>query len=275
MVFSESALVIGDRLAAARKRGGLTQVELAVALGDRYNQQMISHVERGRSSLLVDGLVSVSKELSVSADYLVGLTEDPVPSDLVSIQQFEGITGARQGNVSLSKLERFPVSSNFLTNHKIDPHNARFIEVRGQSMYPTVPQGSVALVDKDRKWLKHNLIYLIVINAWTPNATYEIRRLRGEDSRDQQWHTDFYLDLKDAGWEFQDGELVLHGRGLQDGGTAWPANSWRRELWLDEMRASLILSRSASQIAPIPHGTNVRVEGQVRGLLHVFDDMGW
>ena len=275
MVFSESALMIGDRLAAARKRSGLTQVELAVALGDRYNQQMISHVERGRSSLLVDGLVNVAKELEVSTDYLLGLTEDPVPSELVSIHQVEGITDANQGNVGLSETARFPVSSAFLTKHEMNLRRTRFIEVRGQSMYPTLPRGAIALVDLDRgrNWLKHNLIYLIVVNQ----AVYQIRRLRGETREELEWHTDSFLDLKDAGWDFQNGELVHQGggRGFQDGGSIWPANSWRRELWLDEMRANILLSRSAAQIAPISHGPGVRVVGQVRGLLHVFDDMGW
>ena len=56
--------MIGDRLATARKKKGLTQIELAEALGGRYNQQMISHVERDRSTLRVDGLVNAAKVLT-------------------------------------------------------------------------------------------------------------------------------------------------------------------------------------------------------------------
>ena len=72
--------VIGERLAASRKRAGLLQVELAVALGERYNQSMISHIENGRSALLLAGAVKAAKELDVSLDYLVGLTDDPTPA---------------------------------------------------------------------------------------------------------------------------------------------------------------------------------------------------
>ena len=62
--------IFGQRLADARKRAGLSQVELAVALGDRYSQSVISDVERGRSGLLIDGLTNAARELGVSLDYL-------------------------------------------------------------------------------------------------------------------------------------------------------------------------------------------------------------
>ena len=58
----------------------MTQVELAVELGDRYDKSMISHVENGRTALLLDGAVNAAKALRVSLDYLVGLTDDPTPA---------------------------------------------------------------------------------------------------------------------------------------------------------------------------------------------------
>ncbi len=67
-------------MAAARKRAGLLQVELAVEMGDRYDQTMISHVEAGRSGLVGDGLAKAAKALAVSTDYLLGLTDDPTPA---------------------------------------------------------------------------------------------------------------------------------------------------------------------------------------------------
>ena len=229
--------------------------------------------------MLADGLANAAQELGVSTDYLLGLSDDYFPRDAAPIPHIEWIPEDNKGNVTQSKLKTFWCSSTFLVECQVNPYRAGFVEVKGQSMFPTLPGGAIALVDVDRKrnWLKHNLIYLVVINAWTPNATYEIRRLRWEDGRDQQWHTDSYLELKDAGWDLQDGSLVFRGGGRspEDGGSVWPANSWRRDVWLDEMRANIMLSRSADQIAPIPGGTNVRVEGQVRGVLHMFDDMGW
>ena len=72
--------MFGERLANSRKRAGLAQVELAAALGDRYDRRMISHVERGRRNLRLEGAVNAARELGVSLDYLVGLTDDPTPA---------------------------------------------------------------------------------------------------------------------------------------------------------------------------------------------------
>ena len=48
--------MLAKRLRKMRRSAGLTQIELAVAMGDRYDNTMISHVETGRSGLVGDGL---------------------------------------------------------------------------------------------------------------------------------------------------------------------------------------------------------------------------
>ena len=73
--------MLGERLVELRKRAGLTQTELAVALGDRYTGSMISMVEHNHSGLLLDGATKAAQVLNVSLDYLVGLTDDPTPVD--------------------------------------------------------------------------------------------------------------------------------------------------------------------------------------------------
>ena len=72
--------MLGQRIAEARKRAGLGQVELAVALGNRYDHSVISRVESGQSGLRIDGLANAAAELKVSADWLLGLTDDPTPA---------------------------------------------------------------------------------------------------------------------------------------------------------------------------------------------------
>ena len=71
--------MIGQRLRECRKRAGLLQIDLAVALGDRYDHSMISQVESGHKSLRFGGAVNAARELGVSLDYLAGLTDDPTP----------------------------------------------------------------------------------------------------------------------------------------------------------------------------------------------------
>ena len=75
---SQSDGVFSKRLAQARKRAGLTQVDLAAAL-DR-DRSLISHLERGQTGKMAEVLRNVARELGVSSDYLLGLTDNPVCS---------------------------------------------------------------------------------------------------------------------------------------------------------------------------------------------------
>ena len=52
-------------------------MELGVEMDERYGQTMISAVELGKRALSVDGLVSAARALDTSADYLLGITDDP------------------------------------------------------------------------------------------------------------------------------------------------------------------------------------------------------
>lgn len=58
----------------------MDQIDVAVELGFQ-SHAAVSHVERGRSSIHVDRVASAAKLLRVSADYLLGLTNDPTPAD--------------------------------------------------------------------------------------------------------------------------------------------------------------------------------------------------
>ena len=73
-------VVFGSRLAEARKRAGLRQVELAVEMGEDYTQSMVSHVESGRRTPQLDRAARAAQALKVSLDYLAGLTDDPTPA---------------------------------------------------------------------------------------------------------------------------------------------------------------------------------------------------
>ena len=72
--------MLGERLVECRRRAGMTQTELAVAIGKRYSAPMISMVENGQRGLAFDGAVGAARELNVSLDYLAGLTDTPTPA---------------------------------------------------------------------------------------------------------------------------------------------------------------------------------------------------
>lgn len=169
---SDINLILGERLAASRKRAGLAQVELAVGMGDRYNQQMVSQVELGQSSLRLDGLAAAARELNVSTDYLLGLIDDPRPLTLSS-QQVRGtyhpveileIASAAGGGADV--YDEAPIGvmwfrKDWLHEKGINPVQCNIISVAGDSMEPTLPEGCSILVDRSRCTLYNRRIYVL------------------------------------------------------------------------------------------------------------------
>ena len=136
--------MLGERLASARKNKGLTQMDLAVALGDRYTQSMISMVEKGHSLLLLDGATKAAEELEVSLDWLVGLSNDPTPPT------------SREGSPSDGETRSPPGERPALSEFSMKLGQARAYVVSGDSMRPTLTDGSTLLVDGTRKDLQEN-----------------------------------------------------------------------------------------------------------------------
>lgn len=67
----------GDRLAQAREKRGLTQLELAQEL--EIGDQQIWRYENGKTTPDGDTVARIAKYLNVSTDYLLGVTDFPVP----------------------------------------------------------------------------------------------------------------------------------------------------------------------------------------------------
>ena len=65
----------GQRLRAARKARGEKQEDLGQVLGVKKSQ--ISEMERGSTSTTLEKLSIICQHYHVSADYLLGLTDDP------------------------------------------------------------------------------------------------------------------------------------------------------------------------------------------------------
>ena len=71
--------MIGERLLGLRKDADLTQDELAAIL--KINKHSISSYERGKSEPPDELKVAIAKYFNVSIDYLLGVTNEPVPID--------------------------------------------------------------------------------------------------------------------------------------------------------------------------------------------------
>jgi transcriptional regulator with XRE-family HTH domain len=70
--------VLAERLRQHRRSLGLNQTELAERTGIPY--QVISRIEHGHQSIYIERLAELAHTLNISADYLMGLTDDPTPA---------------------------------------------------------------------------------------------------------------------------------------------------------------------------------------------------
>jgi transcriptional regulator with XRE-family HTH domain len=68
---------IGQRIVETREGKGWKQKELATVA--RIPVPTLNRIERGQQSIFAERVVTLAKVLKVSADYLLGLTNDPTP----------------------------------------------------------------------------------------------------------------------------------------------------------------------------------------------------
>ena len=69
--------VFGQRIMEQRKKHSETQKNLAQLLGVGATQ--ITSIERGRNTTTAERISLICEHYHVSADYLLGLTDDPAP----------------------------------------------------------------------------------------------------------------------------------------------------------------------------------------------------
>jgi len=72
-----SSEIFGLRLREARKASGEKQEDLGAFLG--VGKSQISELERGSASTTLEKFSAICEHYNVSADYLLGLTDEPKP----------------------------------------------------------------------------------------------------------------------------------------------------------------------------------------------------
>lgn len=88
-----------DRLKAYRVKRDHTQESLALELGT--DKKAVSRWESGQYSPNIETLIEISRILNVSADYLLGLSDNPTPQtrvDNLTEEELEVINAMRQGD---------------------------------------------------------------------------------------------------------------------------------------------------------------------------------
>ena len=65
-----------ERIKSTREDRDLTQAQLGIVLNKP--QQGYNHIEAGRAELKIDDLIRLCKYYNLSADYLIGLIDEPL-----------------------------------------------------------------------------------------------------------------------------------------------------------------------------------------------------
>ena len=66
-----------SRLRNVREDRDLTQAQLGLVFNK--SQQGYNHIEAGRAEMKIDDLIKLCRFYNLSADYLIGLTDKPIP----------------------------------------------------------------------------------------------------------------------------------------------------------------------------------------------------
>lgn len=74
-LFGDDILNYRERIRAVREDMDYTQAAIGKILNK--SQQGYSHIESGRAELKIDDLIELCKFYNLSADYLIGLSDEP------------------------------------------------------------------------------------------------------------------------------------------------------------------------------------------------------
>jgi len=135
-----------QRLKQLRKEMGLSQKSLSEHLG--VTQQAVGKWETGRSSPDPATLARLAELLETSADYLLGISEQPAEPAAPSLPYGESpipvIGTVRAGYGSLAFEEDYGVEYACVKN----PESYFYLVVKGDSMEPRIQDGDLALVHR-------------------------------------------------------------------------------------------------------------------------------
>ena len=144
-------------------------------------------IEHGRSGMSIAKLSAAAQALSVSTDYLYGLTDNPEPAatlaakvselddadavtaddeeeeDGHSVDVMELDTAAGAGAVvDFERVkDRIRFRQSWLRKHGLVARQCKVIGVKGTSMDPTLPDGCSILIDRNRRSRRVGHIYVV------------------------------------------------------------------------------------------------------------------
>ena len=175
-------LAIGELIRAAR--GEMSQVQLARAAG--LTHPSISRFENGVNQPTASTLGRLATAMGKSADYLLGLTNNPAPAATLAakvrelddtgalapaesrefrpvlLTQGTGIAAGSGANAADERvLGSLAFRDDWLKRHGLNTAQCRVIEVIGESMEPTLQHRAMILVDFQRTTRRRDKIFAV------------------------------------------------------------------------------------------------------------------
>ena len=136
------------RIAEARKMKGMSQLDLANAIGT--TQQQVAKWESGKIDPRISSLKKIREALGVSLSYLLGMADDPsfvsvVSSDTVPVPVLGRIAAGTPRAAFSQSDDYHDTQRGLVASHP----NAFWLVVAGNSMNRLFPEGALVLVDPD------------------------------------------------------------------------------------------------------------------------------
>ena len=145
--------IVAANLRQCLKANGKSAYAVASSLGHAPN--WLYRVVNGQAGILLPTLREVAGELGVTVGSLVDPPEDQISSsrDLVELVEVEATPNSDALRYNETFKRRICYSREMLGDMADRPQVCQFMRVKGDAMAPTLPDGSLILVDRvSREW---------------------------------------------------------------------------------------------------------------------------
>lgn len=227
---------LGSRLLEERKRIGLSQVSFAERGRVGKHSQINYEADRrspdgnylkaisdaGADITYILTGVRIPNELRRIAEGAQGLVDKVIGRDFDPIPRYDVFLAAGSGSLNdeSTPVEHLAFSKAWLTRMKIEPGMAALLSVKGESMQPSLFEGDLVLVDRNRFAVQSGKLYAFVDG----NDGARVKRLRLFGS------AGLVIQSDNPSNEFADEERS--GQDMQDvldniiGEVVWSGHTW-------------------------------------------------
>ncbi|PJM72084.1 LexA family transcriptional regulator [Achromobacter ruhlandii] len=151
---------IHKRIKDLREKLGLSMEQLAERVSVSW--QTVQQWENGKTAPKRARLEAVAKALNTTPEFLaVGPLTDPDADEFITVRRLDVRLSAGHGEIVLSEdeMSRLSFRADFLRSAGATPEQTVSVSVKGDSMEPLLPDGSVILVNRSATTIINGKVY--------------------------------------------------------------------------------------------------------------------